>query len=168
MPDDHRLQELAAEVAAAYFSNSNVSPADIPFVMQQIASSLAAMKSPPGAQNIEPAGADESASPKRMHGSQVKKSITPDALISFEDGRPYKILRRHLATRGLTPATYREKWGLPADYPMVSPNYSSKRAALARGMGLGQPRRRDEIDPPSPAAPTARRGGRRKSTRAGS
>ena len=165
MPDADRLQELVAEVAAAYFTSSHVSPADIPMVMQQIASSLAAVKSAAGDENIQ-AEADRSPAPKRMHGAQVKKSITPDALISFEDGRPYKTLRRHLATRGLTPAQYREKWGLPADYPMVSPNYSAARSALAKGLGFGQQGQRGETAPPpsadAPAEASPR--GRRKST----
>jgi predicted transcriptional regulator len=97
-----------------------------------------------------------------MHGSQVKKSITPDSLISFEDGKPYKTLRRHLATRGLTPEQYRDKWGLPADYPMVSPNYSAARSAMAKHSGLGQ-LRRGAINSPAPSE-APHRGRRRKSS----
>jgi predicted transcriptional regulator len=70
--------------------------------------------------------------------SQIKNSITPEALISFENGKPYKTLRRHLSVRGLTPAAYREKWGLGADYPMVAPMYSERRAQIAKDIGLGQ------------------------------
>ena len=141
MAETDRLQELVAEVAAAYFSNSHVSPTEIPMVVQQIASSLAAVTSAPeAAPAAEPAETPETP-PKRMHPAQVKKSITPDGLISFEDGMPYKTLRRHLATRGLTPQQYKEKWGLPGDYPMVSPNYSAARSAMARTIGLGQSRR---------------------------
>ena len=70
----------------------------------------------------------------------IKKTITPDYLISLEDGRRYKSLRRHLAARGLTPEQYREKWGLPHDYPMVAPSYSARRSELARSLGLGQKR----------------------------
>jgi predicted transcriptional regulator len=68
----------------------------------------------------------------------IRKSVTPDYLISLEDGRQYKSLKRHLAGRGLTPAEYRQKWGLPADYPMVAPNYAKKRSELARLSGLGR------------------------------
>ncbi len=68
----------------------------------------------------------------------MRKSITPETLISFEDGRPYKTLKRHLAGRGLTPEQYRQKWGLPADYPMVSPNYSAARSQMAKSLGLGR------------------------------
>ncbi len=68
----------------------------------------------------------------------IKKSITDDHIISLEDGKPYKALKRHLTGLGLTPATYREKWGLPADYPMVAPSYSRQRTELAKSMGLGR------------------------------
>ena len=71
----------------------------------------------------------------------IKKSITPDFLISLEDGKRYKSLKRHLTGRGLTPEQYREKWGLARDYPMVAPNYAAKRSELARSMGLGQQRK---------------------------
>ncbi|MGU3494202.1 MucR family transcriptional regulator [Xanthobacteraceae bacterium A53D] len=68
----------------------------------------------------------------------IKKSITSDALISLEDGKPYKILKRHLMSNyGLTPEAYRAKWGLPFNYPMVAPNYSAVRSGLARAAGLG-------------------------------
>ena len=70
----------------------------------------------------------------------IKRSITPDHLVSFEDGKRYKTLRRHLSVRGLTPQTYREKWGLPVDYPMAAPAYSQQRSELARSIGLGQKR----------------------------
>ena len=77
---------------------------------------------------------------------EIRRSITREALISFEDGKPYKTLRRHLSLRGLTPAAYRAKWGLPPDYPMTSPGYSEQRSQLARSLGLGQQRRRRKPD----------------------
>jgi predicted transcriptional regulator len=67
----------------------------------------------------------------------IRRSITPDFLICLEDGKRFKSIRRHLAGHGLTPAQYREKWGLPSDYPMVAPNYAAQRSALAKTMGLG-------------------------------
>jgi predicted transcriptional regulator len=71
----------------------------------------------------------------------VKKSITPDAILCLEDGRPFKSLKRHLRTKyGLSPDEYRAKWGLPPDYPMVAPNYAKSRSLLAKKMGLGVPR----------------------------
>jgi predicted transcriptional regulator len=76
---------------------------------------------------------------QRATPSQVRKSIKENRLVSFEDGRTYKTLRRHhLSTRGLTPEQYRQKHGLPADYPMVSPSYSARRSELAKTIGLGQ------------------------------
>ena len=71
-----------------------------------------------------------------------KKAIQPDYIISFEDGKQYKSMKRHLTTRGMTPEQYREKWGLPASFPMVAPNYAMARSELAKQMGLGQQRRR--------------------------
>ena len=131
-----KLRELVAEVAAAYFSNSHVSVGEIPSVVTQIAASLSAVGEEPSEEQgeAEPAAA---AQPK-LTPAQVRKSITNDGLISFEDGRGYKTLKRHLSVRGLTPVAYREKWGLPRDYPMVAPAYSAKRSALAKSLGLGQ------------------------------
>ena len=71
----------------------------------------------------------------------IKKSVTDDYLISLEDGKQYQSLKRHLAGRGLTPAQYREKWGLPHDYPMVAPVYARKRSELAKGIWLGRQRK---------------------------
>jgi predicted transcriptional regulator len=150
-----RLRELVAEVAAAYFSNSHVSQTDLGAVISQIAASLSAVGETPAV--VEPA-AVEIEQPK-LTPAQIRKSITNDALISFEDGKPYKTLRRHLATRGLTPEQYREKWGLPADYPVTSPSYSAARSQLAKSRGLGQLRRNAALASPKPlaAAPAAKR-----------
>ncbi|MGX5776975.1 MucR family transcriptional regulator [Methylorubrum zatmanii] len=76
----------------------------------------------------------------RASAEQIEASITPDALISFVDGKPYKTLKRHLGTHGLDPASYRRRYGLPKDYPMVAASYSEQRAALAKAIGLGQPK----------------------------
>lgn len=144
--DSERLRELVAEVAAAYFSNSPVSANDIPNVVRQIAESLSSVG---GAAPAAAAAASEEPERSKLTGGQIRKSITPDALISFEDNKPYKTLRRHLASRGLSPEQYREKWGLPKDYPLVAPNYSAARSNLAKSMGLGQGGRRAK----APAAP---------------
>src|SRR5947209_6654546 len=129
-----KLRDLVAQVASAYFSNSHVAAAEISTVIAQIASSLDGVgtvaASGEGQENVD--------LPKKLTPAQVKKSITPSALISFEDGRPYKTLRRHLSVRGLTPDDYRQKWGLPASYPMVAPDYSAARSAMAKTLGLGQ------------------------------
>jgi predicted transcriptional regulator len=148
MADDKSdLQTLVAEVAAAYFSNSHVSPGEIPHVVGQIAHSLASV-----AGGAMPAVLDGAAPVQAATPAQVRKSITPAALISFEDGKPYKTLKRHLAVRGLSPAQYREKYGLPRDYPMVAPSYSAQRSNLAKSLGLGR----------KPGQTTAKRGRGRK------
>lgn len=74
----------------------------------------------------------------KLTPAQIQRSISPDALMSFEDGRSYKTLRPHLARLGLTPEAYREKWGLPPNYPMVAQTYSDQRSARARKRGFGQ------------------------------
>jgi predicted transcriptional regulator len=132
--DDVHLRELVATVAAAYFTSSHVSPGEIAFVIREIASSLREIAAPAGA---EPAAAPAPAA--RLTPAQIRASITPEALVSFEDNRPYRTLRRHLSARGLTPEAYRAKWGLPADYPMTAPNYSAMRSQLARRAGAPAP-----------------------------
>lgn len=78
----------------------------------------------------------------------IRKSIGDDYLISMEDGRRYKSLKRHLSGRGLTPEQYRQKWGLPSDYPVVAPAYARQRSELAKALGLG--RKREEVPAPAP------------------
>lgn len=89
-----------------------------------------------------PAAATDKPINGRASAEQIAASITPDALISFVDGKPYKTLRRHLGTHGLDPASYCRRYGLPRDYPMVAASYSKQRADLARAIGLGQPKGR--------------------------
>jgi predicted transcriptional regulator len=147
--DTIELQKIVGEVAAAYFSNSHVSPAEIPNVINQIASSLSAVGAPAAEAPVE-----ELEKPK-LTPAQIRKTITPDALISFEDNRPYKTLRRHLAVRGLTPDEYKAKWGLPTDYPMVAPSYSQARSNLAKALGLGNRLNAHAQPTPAAAAPAA-------------
>lgn len=130
--DDRHLRELVADVAAAYFSNAHVSTKDISEVISQIASSLAAIPGGSAAPQVEAAPS------ATLTAGQIRKSITPEALISFEDGKGYKTLRRHLAVKGMTPDDYRAKWGLPGDYPMVAQAYSAYRSRLAKSLGLGR------------------------------
>ncbi len=127
-PETIRL--LVAQVATAYFSASRVNPAEIPEVIARIASGLQSIS------EDAPATADWAEACSKPTPAQVRRSITPEALISFEDGRPYKALARHLAARGLTPDAYRDKWGLPRDYPMVAQSYSAVRSELAKRMEL--------------------------------
>ncbi|MDI4659402.1 MucR family transcriptional regulator, partial [Xanthobacter autotrophicus] len=76
---------------------------------------------------------------EKPSAAEIRRSVGRDALISFEDGKPYKTLKRHLTGRGLTPEQYREKWGLPRDYPLVAPDYAERRSLLAKAIGLGRP-----------------------------
>ena len=130
------LVGLTANVLAAYVQRNHVSPAEIPVVTKAIADALSAVGQAP-ATEAEP---ESTAAPeaRALTPAQIRKSITPEALISFEDGRAYKTLKRHLSTRGLTPEQYREKWGLKPDYPMTSPAYSEARSTMAKALGLGR------------------------------
>ena len=121
---------LTAEVVSAYVANNSIRPADLPDLIASVHRALQGLSAPPQA---EPE--------KREPPVSIKKTITPDYLISLEDGKRYKSLKRHLSGRGLTPEQYREKWGLPRDYPMVAPNYAKQRSELAKALGLGQLRR---------------------------
>ena len=122
--------ELAADIVSAFVSNNSVSVADLPSLIANVHAAL---------QNTSrPAATQEEAKPTPP--VSARKSITPDYLISLEDGKHYKSLKRHLRGLGLTPEAYREKWGLPRDYPMVSANYAAKRSELAKSMGLGRQR----------------------------
>src|ERR671913_320037 len=121
---------LTADVVAAYVSHNAVRIAGLPDLIASVHGALQSLKAP---QKAEPE--------KREPPVSIKKSITSDFLISLEDGRRYKSLKRHLKGRGLTPEQYREKWGLPRDYPMVAPNYAKQRSELAKALGLGQARK---------------------------
>ena len=124
---------LTAEIVSAYVSNNTVAPADIPALINQVHSAL-----------LRVSNGDVPASSEPMRPAvPVKRSINPDYIVCLEDGKKFKSLKRHLRTQyDMTPEQYREKWGLPHDYPMVAPNYAMARSALAKQMGLGQQRRR--------------------------
>lgn len=158
-----RLRELVSDVAAAYFSNTHVAPTEISGVLDQIASRLGAIGDALPAISAEAAAApqdhDAGASAPRPTAAQIRHSVKPDGIVSFEDGRSYKTLRRHLSRLGLTPGQYRQKWGLPTDYPMVAPNLSAVRSELARNMRLG---RSAEPMPPQDALARPRRNTRDK------
>jgi predicted transcriptional regulator len=125
---DHKeLLSLTTEIVASHVSNNSVPVSDLGKLIEQIYNTLATV----GLTSQEPEIKLESAVP-------VKKSITPAYLICLEDGKKLKMLKRHLKTRyNLTPEQYRERWGLPADYPMVAPNYAEQRRHLAKKIGLG-------------------------------
>jgi predicted transcriptional regulator len=121
------LVEVAADVVAAFVANNSLPIGELPALIQTVHGTVVRLAS----------GADIPAIPKEPV-VPIRKSITPDYLICLEDGKKLKTLKKHLAGLGLTPAQYREKWKLPADYPMVAPNYAAQRSALAKKLGLGQ------------------------------
>ncbi|MBS7698438.1 MULTISPECIES: MucR family transcriptional regulator [unclassified Chelatococcus] len=125
--------ELTADIVSAYVSNNTVGPSDVAAMIGEVHAALARVTSGPIEEPVE--------APKPA--ISIKKSITPDYLICLEDGKKFKSLKRHLRTQyDITPEQYREKWGLPSDYPMVAPNYAKARSQLAKDMGLGQQRRK--------------------------
>ena len=137
--DAARFIDLAADIVSAYVTNNSVQTSDLPTLIGAVHGALLSIASESVEKPVE----------APTPAVSVKKSITPDHLISLEDGKRYKSLRRHLSTRGLTPEQYREKWGLPRDYPMVAPNYSKQRSELAKSAGLGQMRRKAAEAPPA-------------------
>jgi predicted transcriptional regulator len=125
--------ELAAEIVSAYVSNNSVPASELATLLGDIHTAIVRVST--GAAVVVPEVAKPAVSPK--------KSITNDYIICLEDGRKFKSLKRHLRTQyNMSPEQYREKWALPADYPMVAPAYAKARSALAKQMGLGQQRRR--------------------------
>lgn len=123
------LIQMTSDVVAAYVSNNPVQANDLPNVIERVHATIRDLSSSPA--EAKPKDAAPAVS--------VRKSITPDYLICLEDGKRFKSLKRHLRSKyNLSPEEYREKWGLPSDYPMVAPNYAKQRSELAKKMGLGQ------------------------------
>ena len=139
------LIELTTDIVAAYVSNNPVPSSELPRLIADIHAAIAA---------VAGGAAPQQAEEKPVPAISVRKSVTPDFLICLEDGKKFKSLKRHLATHhGLTPDQYRQKWNLPADYPMVAPSYSAARSALAKSMGLGR-KPAPAPEPEKAAAPT--------------
>ncbi len=131
--NSHNYIELAADIVSAYVSNNSVPASDLPALINEVHAALLRVTS-----GVAPVAVE---APKPA--VPVKKSITNDFIICLEDGKQFKSLKRHLRTQyNMSPEEYREKWGLPPDYPMVAPNYAKARSNLAKQMGLGQQRRR--------------------------
>ena len=125
--------DLTANIVSAYLSNNPTPAAEIPNLISQVHSALLRVSS----------GRSEAPAEPAKPAVSLKKSIAPDYLVCLEDGKRFKSLKRHLRTQyNMTPEQYREKWGLPADYPMVAPNYAVARSQLAKQMGLGQQQRK--------------------------
>jgi predicted transcriptional regulator len=126
--------DLTAQIVSAYLSNNTTPASEIPALISQVHAALTRVSSGRGEAPAEPA---------KKPAVSVKKSMTADYLVCLEDGKRFKSLKRHLRTQyNMTPEQYRHKWQLPADYPMVAPNYAVARSQLAKNMGLGQQRRR--------------------------
>lgn len=120
--------ELAASIVAAYVTNHTVQQPELPGLIRNVYAALMTAST-----DQEPAARDE-----LRPAISVKRSITPDYIVCLEDGKKFKSLKRHLRSHyNLSPEEYREKWGLPHDYPMVAPNYAEARSQLAKKMGLG-------------------------------
>ncbi|MGY2047974.1 MucR family transcriptional regulator [Methylobacterium sp. JK268] len=125
--DAQDFVDLTVELVIAYVSHNSVPRNDLPGLIQGVHSTLSGLLVPP-----------EPVVEKPIPPVPIKKTVTPDHIVSLEDGRPYRSLKRHLSTRGLTPEAYRAKWGLPPDYPMVAANYAAQRSELAKASGLGR------------------------------
>jgi predicted transcriptional regulator len=142
MDNDHTgaddFVHLAAEIAAAYVANNSIAPAEIPALLRSIHASLREIGGAAPAEREEPV---EAAAPPKP-AVPIDKTVSPDHIVCLEDGQSFRSLKRHLGTaHNMTPQQYREKWGLPADYPMVAPNYAEARSEMAKKIGLGQRRR---------------------------
>ena len=129
MAGDNDLIDLSTEIVSAYVSHNALSVNDLPRLIADVHTALRGLRSsraPEPVEELKPA-------------VPVKKSVAADYIICLEDGKKFKSLKRHLRTHyDLSPEEYREKWGLPADYPMVAPNYSATRSRLAKDNGLGR------------------------------
>jgi len=125
--------ELAADIVSAYVSNNSVPRTELTALIASVHAAIAGTAAPKSEAPVD----------ELRPAVPVKKSVTPDFIICLDDGKKFKSLKRHLRTAyGITPDQYRQKWGLPSDYPMVAPNYAQARSDLAKQMGLGQQRRR--------------------------
>ena len=131
MEDQSPMIELTSEIVANYVANNTVTIEELPALIRTINQTLNTLGQ--AAPALEP-------EVEKPTTSQIKKSIRPDGLVSFVDGKPYKTLKRHLAKHGLSIAEYKDKFGLPKDYPSTSPEYSAKRSAMAKTLGLGRQR----------------------------
>jgi len=121
------LLELTTEIVSSHVANNSVAVQDLPELIRQVYGTLTTIDQSPSAQPNRPQPA-----------VPIKRSVTPDYIICLEDGRKLKMLKRHLKTAyNMNTEEYRERWGLPADYPMVSPNYARQRSDLAKKFGLG-------------------------------
>lgn len=122
------LLVLTTEIVSAYVSNNTMGTGEVSGLIEQVYKTLA---------NVDVQGSTLADRPQPA--VPIKKSVTPDYIICLEDGKQLKMLKRHLKTAyNMSPEEYRERWGLPHDYPMVAPNYAEQRSKLAKEIGLGK------------------------------
>ena len=127
------LLALTTDIVSSHVSNNTVEVGELPQLIQHVYSALATAGS----------GGVAAARSKPEPAVPIKRSVKPGYIVCLEDGKKFKTLTRHLrAFHGVTPAEYRERWGLPSDYPIVAPNYAKYRSELAKKIGLGTKRRR--------------------------
>jgi predicted transcriptional regulator len=143
---ESNLTELTADIVSAYVENNTIPVADLPAFINSVFSALTGTAAP---EAVAPAG------PTKMTPAQIRKSITPDHLVSFITGQKFKSLKRHLNTQGMTVDQYKATYGLPKDYPTTSPNYSAARSQMALAIGLGQKGR--QASAPAKPAKAARK-----------
>ncbi|MCJ2134809.1 MucR family transcriptional regulator [Methylobacterium sp. J-026] len=129
--------ELAGDIVAAYVSNNPVPAAELPALIARVYGAIAGLAA--GTLRPETGVAAHQADPDRPSAAQIRKSVRSDGNVSFIDGKTYKTPKRHLTSHGLDPRGHLDRYGLPADYPMVATSYAQQRAALAKASGLGQP-----------------------------
>ena len=129
-PRSSELMVLTTDIVASHVSNNTVAITDLPSLIQQVYAALSGLGNAPAAAATRPHPA-----------VPVKKSVMPEYIVCLEDGKKLKMLKRHLKTRyNMSPEEYRERWGLPSDYPMVAPAYAQQRSDLAKKIGLGTKR----------------------------
>jgi predicted transcriptional regulator len=127
-PNNEALLGLTADIVSSHVANNNVATSDLPALIANVFSALNGLNSSAPAQQ-----------PEQEPAVSIRSSIKPDYIVCLEDGKKLKMLKRHLMTRyQMTPSDYRAKWKLPADYPMVAPNYAERRRSLALKIGLGR------------------------------
>jgi predicted transcriptional regulator len=154
-PSNRNHLELTAEIVSAYVANNSLPQSELPALLRVVHDAL----------NRAAVGKAAEPAPALVPAVPVKKSVTPHYIVCLEDGKKFKSLKRHLRTQyNMTPEQYREKWGLPADYPMVAPNYARARSELAKEMGLGQQRRKAlaRAAAPSTMVPSPGKRGRKR------
>ncbi len=144
--DTNAVAEMATTIVSAYVANNSIPMAELPTLIHSIHQTLGRLS--------DTTAVPETRTEELKPAVAVKKSVTEDYIISLEDGRKFKSLKRHLAAEyGMTPEQYRVKWGLPTNYPMVAPAYAKQRSSLAKSLGLGRkPANAAPVAPPPPAA----------------